>query len=114
MDFRMLLCAEMVGRHHAPQRVGKRPLRIGQERCNTGQRLFLLGVEDMQDCADQKAVAGFFPVVAPLQRAFGIDKNIGNVLNVAHLIRPFTYLQQRIVTRRTRIGRVEQQAMRKG
>ena len=61
-----------------------RPLRIGQEVGDAGERLVRLGIEDMQDRADQQRVAGLLPVVAALQRAFGIDQDVGDVLDVAH------------------------------
>ena len=46
-----------------------------------------LGVEHVQDRADQQRMAGLLPVVAPLERAFGIDQDVGDVLDVAHLVR---------------------------
>jgi hypothetical protein len=51
-------------------------------------------------------------MVALLQRAFGIDQNVRDVLHVAHFMRAAPHFQQRVVGRRLRIGRVEQQAMR--
>jgi len=63
----------------------------------------------MQDGADQQRVAGLLPMVALLQRTFGINQNVRDVLHVAHFMRAAPYLQQRVVGRRLRIGRVEQQ-----
>src|SRR3546814_13080987 len=51
-------------------------------------------------------------MVALLQRAFGIDQNVRDVLHVAHFMRAASNLQQWVVGGRLRIGRVEQQAMR--
>jgi hypothetical protein len=50
--------AEMGGLHHRRQRRLDRPLRVGQEGGDAGQRLVLLGIEDMQDRADQQRVRG--------------------------------------------------------
>ena len=72
-------------------------LRIGEEGGDAGERLVRLGVEDMQDRADQQRVAGLLPMVAPLERAFGIDQDVGDVLDVAHLLLAAADLEQRIV-----------------
>ena len=97
--------AEMVGRHHLAQRVLERALRIGEEGGDPRQRLFLFGIEDMQDGADQQRVAGLFPMVAPLQRAFGVDQNVGDVLHVADFVRALADFEQRIVAgRRASVG----------
>ncbi|MNT85999.1 hypothetical protein D3C72_2262380 [compost metagenome] len=66
----------------------------------------------MQDGADQQSMAGLLPVVAPLQRAFGIDQDVCDVLHVAHLMRATPDLEQRVVSSRPRIRRVEQKAVR--
>ena len=47
--------AEMRRRHHRPQRRLDRPHRIREEIGDAGQRLVWLGVEDVQDGADQQA-----------------------------------------------------------
>jgi hypothetical protein len=48
------------------------------------QRLVVSGIQDMQDGADQKGVTGLFPMIpASRARTFGIDQNIGDVLDVA-------------------------------
>src|SRR3546814_7794947 len=62
MNLRRLLRAKVIGGHHAPKSGHERPLWIGQESRDARQRLFLLGVKDMKDCADQKGVRRFFPV----------------------------------------------------
>ena len=38
----------------------------------------------MQDGADQEGVTGLLPMVTPLERAFRVDENVGDILNVAH------------------------------
>jgi hypothetical protein len=35
--------------------------------------------------SDRKRVAGLFPVIAPFECAFGIDQDVGHVLDIAHL-----------------------------
>jgi hypothetical protein len=86
--------------------------RIGEEVGDAAQRLVLARVEHVQDGADQQRMAGLFPMVALLQRAFGIDQDVRDVLHVAHFMRATADFQQWVVGRRLRIGRVEQQAMR--
>ncbi|MNF83460.1 hypothetical protein D3C84_657850 [compost metagenome] len=58
-------------------------------------------------------MAGFLPVVAPLQGALRVDQDVGDVLHVAHFVGATTHLEQRVVGRRSRVGRVEQQAVGK-
>ena len=53
---------------HQPQSVSERALRVRQEGRHPGEGPFLLGVEDVEDRADQQAVAGLFPVRSTLQR----------------------------------------------
>ena len=74
-----------------------RALGIGEEVGDAGQRLVLLGIEDMQDRADQERMAGLFPMVAPFQGAFGIDQDVGNVLDVAHLAFAAPHFEQRVI-----------------
>jgi len=50
----------------------------------------------MKNDADQQRVTGLLPMAAPFQRAFGIDQDVGDVLNVANLIRPFAHFEQRL------------------
>ena len=104
--------AEMIGRHHPAQRVREGTLRIGEEGRDTRERLLFLRVEDMQDGADEQRVAGLLPMVAAFERAFGIDQDVGDVLDVADLVRALPHLEQRVVAGRARIGRIEQQAVR--
>ena len=86
--------------------------RAGSERklATPAQRLVGLGIEHVQDRADEQRVTGLLPVVASLERAFRIDQDVGDVLHVADLVRPAANLEQRIVGGDARIGRVEQQA----
>ena len=101
--------AEMRRAHHGGECRLDRPLGVGQEGGDAGERLVLLGIEDVQDRADQKRVAGLLPVVPLFEAAFGIDQDIGDVLDVADLPLAAPNLQQRIVGGRLRVGRIEQQ-----
>ena len=101
--------AQMRRRHHRLQRRLDRALRIGEEGGDAGERLVRLGVEDMQDGADQQRVAGLLPMVAPLERAFGIDQHVGDVLHVADFPFAAANLEQRIIGGGRRVGRIEQQ-----
>ncbi|MNI39454.1 hypothetical protein D3C73_936360 [compost metagenome] len=112
MNHRIFRDAEMVGLHHPAQGVSEAALRIGQEAGDTREGLLLLRIEDVEDRPDQQGVAGFLPVAAPFERSFRIDEDVGDVLNVPHLVGTFADFQQRIVARRAGIGRVEHQAMR--
>src|SRR3546814_14106900 len=56
-------------------------------------------------------MAGFLPMIAPLERTFRVDKDVGDVLNVADFVFAAADFEQRIVMRRSRVGRVEQQCM---
>jgi hypothetical protein len=62
-------------------------LRVGAEGGHAGERLVGLGVEDMQDRADEERVAGLVPVVPLFQHALGIDEHIRYVLDVANFQR---------------------------
>ena len=62
--------AEMRRRHHRAQGRLDRPPRIGEEVGDAGEGLVLLGVEDVQDRADQQRMAGLLPMIAALERAF--------------------------------------------
>ena len=96
----------MVGGHHLLQCRGERPLRIGQEGRDAGESLLLLGVEDVEDRADQQRMAGFLPMVAPLECAFRVNQDIGDILNVADLLDAPTDFEQRIIFGRGCVGRV--------
>ena len=98
--------------HHPMQRQLERASRIAEKVRYAAQRFVLAGVQHMQDRADQQRVTGLLPVIALLQRTFGIDQDVGDVLHVAHFMRAAPNLQQRVVGRRTGISRVKQQAVR--
>src|SRR3546814_3118340 len=101
--------AQMRGQHHRLQRGFHRPLRVRQEIGDTGQGLVGFGVEDVQDRANQQRVAGLFPMVALLKAAFGVDQDVGDILDVPYLPFAAPYFEQRVVGGRRRIGRIEQQ-----
>ena len=61
---------EMRRRHHGAQRRLDRPPGIGQKVRDAGERLVGLGVEDVEDRADQQRMAGLLPMIAPFERAF--------------------------------------------
>ena len=103
------LLPEMRRRHHRDQRRLDRTPGIGQERGDAGERLVGLGIEDMKDGADQQRMAGLFPMIAPLERAFGVDQHVGDVLDVADFPLAAADLEQRIVGGAGGVGRIEQQ-----
>jgi hypothetical protein len=98
-DNRVRCIAQVLRRHHPVQGQLERAGRVGQEVGDAAQRLVFARVEHMQDGSDQQRVRSLLPVVALLQRAFGIDQNVGDVLHVAHFIRAAPNLQQRVVGR---------------
>jgi hypothetical protein len=101
--------AQVRRRHHRGQGLLDRARRIGEERRHTGKGFVRLGVEDMQDRADQQRVRGLLPMVPALETAFGIDQHVGDILHVAHLPLAAPYFQQRVVGGRRGVGRIEQQ-----
>ena len=104
--------AQMPCRHHPVQRDLEWTGRVGQEIGDAAQRFVLVGVEHVQDGADQQCMRGLFPMVAPLQRPFGIDQDVGDILHVAYLVHATPYFEQGVVGSRFCIGGVEQQAVR--
>src|SRR3546814_18584077 len=54
---------------------------------------------------------GFFPMVAPFERALGVYQYVGNILDVADLMLAAPNLQQRLIFGRSWIGGIEQQRM---
>src|SRR3546814_4295013 len=50
-------------------------------------RLLFLRIEHMQDGADQQRVAGLLPMAPAFERAFVVDQDVGDVLDVADLVR---------------------------
>ena len=97
------------GAQHHLQRGLDRARRIGEEVGDPGQGLVGLSVKDVEDRADQERVAGLLPVAAPLQRAFRVDQDVGDILHVADLGLATAHLQQRVVGGGLRVGGVEQQ-----
>ena len=91
------LLAKMRRRHHCLQRRLDRPLRVGQEGGHAGQGLVGLRIEDVEDGADQEGMAGLLPMVPLVERALGVDENVGDVLDVANLPFPAPDLEQRVV-----------------
>lgn len=63
----------------------------------------------MQNRADQQGMAGLFPMVSALELAFGIDEDVGNILDVPHLARAAADPEQRVVGGSGGIGRIEEQ-----
>src|ERR1700679_2339906 len=53
-------------------------------------------------------MAGFLPMIASLERAFGINQNVGDILRITYFVVSFTDLEQRIVGRAGGIGRIKQ------
>src|SRR5271163_770272 len=54
-------------------------------------------------------MAGFFPMIAALERAFGIDENVGDILRITYFVVSFADLEQRIIGRAGGTGRIEQE-----
>jgi hypothetical protein len=100
--------AQVRRRHHGPERGLNRPAGVGEKIRNTSQRLVSLGVEDVEDGADQDRVTGLLPMVPALQGAFGIDQDVRHILDVPNLGVATTDLEQWIVGSAQRIGRIEQ------
>ncbi len=53
-------------------------LGIGQEGRYPREGLFFLGIKHVEDRADEQRMRGLFPMRAALERAFGINENIGD------------------------------------
>ena len=104
--------SKMVGGHHRPKSGCERPPGIGEEGRDPRQAFLLLGVKDVEDRADQQRMGGLLPMIAPLERTFRIDEDIGDILDVADLMIPAANLKQGVVARGARVGRVEQKAVR--
>ena len=52
-------------------------------------------------------MAGLLPMVAAVERSFRIDQDVGDVLDVAHFLVAAPHLQEWIVSRGRRVGRIE-------
>src|ERR1700685_4622030 len=100
---------EMRGRQHRIHRRLDGARRIRQEIGNAGERLVGFSVKDMQNRANKQGVTGLLPMIAALERAFGIDEDVGDILGVAYLAVTLADFEERIVGRARLIGRVEQE-----
>jgi hypothetical protein len=89
--------AQMRRRHHGSQCRFDWSARIGQEIGDPGKGFVRLGVENMENRADEERMAGLLPMIAALQRAFGVDEDIGDVLDIADFPFAAPDLQQGIV-----------------
>src|SRR4051812_24467521 len=99
--------AKMRRCHHGAKRCLDRPLWVGEESVNAGERLVRFGVKDMQDSTDEQSVAGLLPMIATFQRSLGVHQYVRDVLDIAHLPLAAANLKQRIVGGRFRIGWIE-------
>ena len=61
----------------------------------------------MQDGAGQQGVCRLVPVVAPLAHPFRIDQDVGDVLDIAHLVRTLAHLKEWVEARRPGAGGIE-------
>ena len=95
----MRLIAEMRRRHHGPQRRLDRAPRIGQEVGNPREGLVCFGIKDVQDGTDEQRVTGLLPMVPALESPFWIDQDVGDVLDVPHLLVAASDLEQRVIGR---------------
>ena len=107
MDPRRLSSADMVGAHHDRECGAEGAVGIRQEARDPGECLLALGIEDMQDGADEQRVRGLLPMAPALQHAFRIDEDIGNVLDIAHFAVAAPDFHERIEMRRAFVGRIK-------
>ena len=108
-DDRVDAISQMAGGLHPVERRLDLALGVRQKRRDTGEALFLLGVENMEDRADEQGVAGLLPVVSTLEASFGIDQHVGDILHVAHFPRAAPDFEERIIGRRCGVRRIEEQ-----
>src|SRR5947208_15902118 len=54
-------------------------------------------------------MAGLLPMIAALERAFGIDEDVSDILRVPYLTVAFADLEERVIGRARLIGRIEQE-----
>ena len=64
----------------------------------------------MQDDADEERMARLLPMIAPFERAFRIDQDVGDILDVAHFLGPAPHGHQRVIARAVAVGRIEPDA----
>ena len=86
-----------------------RTFRIGEKSRHARQRFVRLGVEYVEDGADQQGVTGLFPMVAAFERSLRIDQDIGDVLDVPDFPFAASDFKQGVIGCRVGIGRIEQQ-----
>jgi hypothetical protein len=103
----------MLGGHHRAERGDEAALRVREKGRDPRKRLLLLGVEDVEDRGDKKRMRGLLPMVAPLERAFRIDQDVGDVLDVADFLGAAADLEQRIVARRPAAARASAWSFRR-
>ena len=103
----------MVRRHHRAQRVFEGTQWIGEKVRDPSKCFFLFGIEDVKNRCRPKARDSSFPSDCAVQRAFGIDQDVSDVLHVADFVRSFADFEKRIVAGTAWIGRIEQQAIGK-
>jgi len=70
--------AKMRCAHHRRERRLDRPARIREEGGDAGERLVRLGVEDMEDRADEQRMASLLPMVPAFEQTFRIDEDVGD------------------------------------
>ena len=112
MDLRRLVRPKMICAHHHAQRAFEGARGVGKEGGDAGERLFFLGVKDVEDHTNEQRMTRLLPVTSPFQTALGVDQDVGDVLDVADLVAAFAHLHEWVVSGARRIGRIEQQAVR--
>src|SRR5271166_4816072 len=84
---------------------------VREESEATPERLVLPDVENVEHRADEKLLCGEIPVVLG-SSAIGIDQHVGDVLDVANLVRTEAHFEERVVTGRASVlaGGIEAEA----
>jgi hypothetical protein len=95
---------QVIGGEHHPHGPADGAGGIGEKGSDAGERFLLLGVEDVQDGAGEQRVRALLPVVAPGPRPFRVDQDVGDVVNVPHLVESPARLQQRVEAGGDRTG----------
>src|SRR5258706_15770008 len=86
--------AQMRRRHHRFQGGLNRAPGVGQEGGDASESLVRFGVEHMKYGTDQQRMAGLLPVVPAFERAFWIDEDVGDILDVANFPLALPHFQQ--------------------
>ena len=92
-----LAIAKMGCGHHCLQCHLDGVLRIRKKCRNACQCFVRFRVKDMQDCSDQKRMAGFLPMVSSLERSLRINEHVSDILDIANLPFAAPDFQQGIV-----------------